>query len=60
MKITMDGKEYFLNDINDELFQKLLPACAPNCMATSFGRFEVIYSVYNNIKYIVENDILEM
>ena len=53
----MDGKEYFLNDINDELFQKLLPACAPNCMATSFGRFEVIYSVYNNIKYIVENDI---
>ena len=57
MKITMDGKDYFLNDINDELFQKLLPVCAPNCMATSFGRFEVIYSVYNNIKYIVQNEI---
>lgn len=44
-------------DIEDPLFIKLLPICANNCMATTFGAFEVLYSVFNNIKYIVENNI---
>ena len=43
-------------DIEDRLFIKLLPICANYCMATTFGAFEVLYSVFNKIKYIVENN----
>jgi len=58
MKIRVGNKEFSLDDIEDELFaKKILPKCAPNCMATNFGAFDVIYSAYNNIKYIVENNI---
>ena len=57
MKVELNGKVFTFNDIDDPLFKKLLPLCAPNCMATRFGAFETLYSVYNNIKYLVENNI---
>jgi O-methyltransferase len=57
MKIEMGGKNYSLHDIEDGSFKKVLGLCAQNCMATQLGAFDVIYSVYNNIRYIVENQI---
>ncbi len=57
MKIESNGKVFSFNDIDDPLFKKLLPLCAPNCMATRFGAFETLYSMYNNIRYLIQNNI---
>ncbi len=57
MEIIFNAKKYELPDVDDKRFERILQSCAPNCMAVQFGGFDVLYSTYNNIKYIVENDI---
>ena len=57
VKIEVNGRVLALHDIDDSLFERLLLQCGSNCMATDLGAIEVIYGVYNNIRYVVENDI---
>ena len=57
MKFELNQKIYSLDDIDDKNFGRIVSLCAHNMMHTQFGGFDVMYSTYNNVKYIVENKI---
>jgi len=44
-------------DINDEEFLSVLQVCSPYTMHTQYGAFDVLFSLYHNVKYIIEHDI---
>ena len=57
MRINNNGKIFDYKDIDDENFSEILKECGPNCMSSVIGWFEVMYALYNNVKYIVGNSI---
>ena len=44
-------------DIQDPFFGEVFRACAANCMSLRFKWIEPLYSLYLNVKYLVENQI---
>lgn len=57
MKMTINGKTTEYKDINDPLFAEILKEIISNTMWTMFHSIEPMYSLYMDVKYIVEHKI---
>ena len=57
MKISVAGKVTEYKDISDPVFEDILRITGPNNMWTSFHSIEPLYTMYQNIRYIVEHQI---
>ncbi len=57
MKFQFKDEIKEIKDITDPLFGEILKECYPNCMCIAMKSVEPIYSLYLDIKYILQHDI---